>query len=58
MDLLLILGILAIALLIIIPILEKHGRAYTQEETKKLSRWIMPLVALLLVIQILVYYFA
>ena len=57
MNLLTILAILGIALLVIIPILEKHGRSYTPEETRKLSKWILPMVALLLVLQILVYYF-
>ncbi|GAB2189739.1 hypothetical protein MAH1_13470 [Sessilibacter sp. MAH1] len=57
MNLLLILGILFIALFILIPVLERYGKSYSPEEVSKISRWAMPLVALLIIVQILLYFF-
>ncbi|GLS24598.1 hypothetical protein [Marinibactrum halimedae] len=56
MTLLMILGVLAIALLVIVPLLEKFGKEYSPEEVKKISRWIIPLLALLMVLQIIRYF--
>lgn len=48
MTLLIILAVLFLALFIIIPLVEKKGKRYSPEELQKLSRWIYPLMGLIL----------
>lgn len=49
MALITILGVLFLALFVVIPLVEKHGKKHSPEELSKLSRWIMPLMGLILV---------
>ena len=48
MTLLIILAVLFLALFIIIPLVEKKGKRHSPEELQKLSRWIYPLMGLIL----------
>lgn len=57
MNLLIILAVLFIGLLILVPLLERFGGSLDREQVRKLSRWIFPLLALLLLIRIFDYYF-
>ena len=47
--LLIILGILFATLVIVIPLLEKHGRERSPEELQKISRLMTPLMIILLI---------
>lgn len=51
MTLLIILGILFVTLAIAVTLLEKSSFRMSDEETAKWSRWILPLLVILLVIQ-------
>ncbi|WP_439134969.1 hypothetical protein [Pseudomaricurvus sp.] len=55
MVLLKILGILFLALIIIIPLVDRFGKKQSDEEVSKISRWILPLVMLLAVLQLVLY---
>jgi len=55
MVLLKILGILFLALIIIIPLVDRFGKKQSDEEVSKISRWILPLVMLLAVLQLVFY---
>ena len=57
MTLLKILGLLLLALLILVPLIERFGPRPDAEATARLSRWILPLVMLLAVAQLLLYWF-
>lgn len=60
MALLKILGLLAIALLILIPLLERYGKPAAEQDPEKLRRmqhWILPMVALLALLQLLRHWF-
>lgn len=57
MTVLIILGVLFLALIIVVPMLEKSKTRFSQEEVAKLSRWIWPLVMILLVVQLIRYMF-
>lgn len=53
MNVFVILGVLFVALLVIIPLVEKSGMRVSPEITAKLSRFIWPLLIIALVIQLL-----
>jgi len=53
MNLLIILGTLFIALVVIIPLIEKSGVRANSPTISKLSRWIIPALILLAVFQLL-----
>jgi hypothetical protein len=53
--LLIILGVLFIALLIIIPLVERYGQRSSEEQIHKMTRWIFPLLLLLMVFQAIRY---
>lgn len=55
LNLILIIVLLFAALLIILPLLEKYGSEPSPEKLQRLSRWIVPLIALALVLQGLKY---
>lgn len=55
-TLFIILVVLFAALFIIIPLLEKHASKGDAIDDRKLSRWIIPLMALVLVLSIARYY--
>lgn len=55
--LLTILAVLFLALVIIIPLVERFGQRYSPEELGKITRWFFPLLLLLMVLQALRYFF-
>jgi hypothetical protein len=57
MNVFVILGVLFVALLVIIPLVEKSGMRVSPETTAKLSRFIWPLLIIALVIQLLFFAF-
>lgn len=57
MTLFWILGALFLALIIIIPIIERFGPKVSNENTNKMARYILPLVAILLILQLLSHVF-
>jgi len=52
-----ILGVLFLALIILVPLIERFGPRMSNEEQSKLSRYILPLLAVGLVLQLLFYMF-
>ena len=56
MTLLKILGILALALIIVVPLLERFGKHHEPEEVGSLSKWILPLCALLIIVQLFLHW--
>lgn len=57
MALLTILGILLVALVVIVPLVEKFGPRMSGEELRKYTRFILPIVAIALMLQGLVFLF-
>lgn len=57
MTIIYILGALFVALLIVVPLLERSKTQFSQEQVAKLSRWIWPLVMILLIVQLIRYMF-
>ena len=55
MNLLLILGVLFLALLVVVPLLERFGKPQDEQKISSMSRWILPLFALLAVLQLILY---
>ncbi len=56
MSLLTILAVLFITLIIAVPLLERFGKPHESEEVSGMSKWILPLAAILIVIQMFVYW--
>ena len=50
-----ILAVLFIALIIIIPMIEKSSIRISQETQAKFAKWVIPLVVIILVIQLFMY---
>ncbi|WP_164084757.1 hypothetical protein [Alteromonas flava] len=57
MELLIILAVLFAALFIIVPLIERSKVRISDEETSKISRWIFPLIMILLVVQLFMFMF-
>lgn len=57
-TLLIILAVLFVALIIILPLVEKYAPKDEARNDGNLTKFIFPLVALLIVVQIVWYYFA
>lgn len=51
-----ILGVLFLVLIILVPLAERFAKPMKDEEVSKISRWVLPLVALLLVVQLLAHW--
>lgn len=47
-----ILAILFVTLIIIVPLIEKYGREYSPEKLEKIGRFILPLMALAIILQL------
>ena len=58
MVILWIIGAIFLALIVIVPLIERFGPRLSQENMGKLSRLIFPLLAILLISQLLFYVFA
>ena len=56
MEVLAILAVLFIALIVIVPMLEKSSVRISPETQRKFSRWIIPLIFLVLIIQLFMYF--
>lgn len=56
MVVLTILGVLFLALIILVPLMERFTKPMKDEEVGRISRWVLPLVALLLVVQLFVHW--
>ena len=50
-----ILGTLLIALVVIVPLVERFGQRSSEESIHKMTRWIFPLLLLLMVFQAIRY---
>ncbi|MFC3120135.1 hypothetical protein [Agaribacter flavus] len=57
MNLFVILGVLFLALIVLIPLIEKSNLSISQEKAGKISRFILPLLAIALILQILMMVF-
>jgi hypothetical protein len=57
-TLLIILAVLFVVLIVILPLVEKYAPKGETRDYGRLSRWIFPLMALLLVAQLVRYYFS
>ncbi|WP_202410354.1 hypothetical protein [Pseudomaricurvus sp. HS19] len=57
MTLLKILGLLLLALVILVPLIERFGPRPDAQATARMSRWVLPLLMLLAVLQLLIYWF-
>lgn len=57
MNVFVILGVLFLALIIIIPLVEKSGMRVSPEASAKISRFIWPLLIIALVIQLIMFAF-
>ncbi|WP_041713833.1 hypothetical protein [Paraglaciecola sp. T6c] len=58
MTVLIILGVLFIALLIVVPLLERSSFRISNEQMSKMSRWILPLLVVMVVIQLIMHFTA
>jgi hypothetical protein len=52
MEVLVLLGVLFLALIIVIPLIEKSNLRVSDETTSKLSRFIWPLIMIMLIVQL------
>ena len=50
--------ILFAAVALMVFVLERFGKPFEDEQQSKLSRWVLPLIAILLIAQLLRYYFS
>ena len=53
MEVLIILGVLFVALIIVVPLIERSNMRISSETASKVARWIWPLIMLSLVIQLI-----
>lgn len=56
MALLKILAILLLALLVVVPLLARYGKSGSDAGVSRMSRWILPLVMLLAVMQLILFW--
>lgn len=52
MAVIILLGVLFIALLVIVPLIERSGFRMSGQQMQKISRWILPLCIVLALIQL------
>jgi hypothetical protein len=57
MDLLIILAVLIIALMLLIPILERSNFTINPKTSAKISRWIIPVLIFIAVVQLIMMLF-
>lgn len=58
LNLITILAVLFVTLFVVVALLERFGRRHSSEDLGKWSRWIIPLIALVLVLQAFRHFFA
>jgi hypothetical protein len=56
MTVLIIIGVLFLALVIIVPLIERSNFRLSNEKMSKISRWILPLLVIMVVIQLIRHY--
>ncbi|MFT5923912.1 MAG: hypothetical protein ACI9LE_000900 [Paraglaciecola sp.] len=56
MTVLIILGVLFIALVVIVPLIERSKFRMSGEQMGKLGRWILPLLVIMVIIQLIMHY--
>ncbi|MEO9946354.1 MAG: hypothetical protein ABJH28_04885 [Paraglaciecola sp.] len=56
MTILIILGCLFIALLVVIPLIERSGFRMSSEQMGQWGRWVLPLLVILGIVQLVMYY--
>ncbi|GAC34692.1 hypothetical protein [Paraglaciecola polaris] len=56
MTVLIILGVLLVALLVVVPLLERSSFRISAEQTSKMSRWILPLLVVMVVVQLIMHF--
>ncbi|MEP1384445.1 MAG: hypothetical protein ABJK64_11745 [Paraglaciecola sp.] len=56
MTILIILGCLFIALLVVIPLIEHSGFRMSSEQMGQWGRWVLPLLVILGIVQLVMYY--
>lgn len=53
MTIIIILAVLFLALVVVVPLVEKHGKRHSPEELRKMGRWIFPLIMAILILQLI-----
>ncbi|GAC04022.1 hypothetical protein [Paraglaciecola chathamensis] len=56
MTVLIILGVLLVALLIVVPLLERSSFRLSNEQMSKMSRWILPLLVVMVIVQLIMHF--
>ena len=56
MNILIIIGVLLVCLLILVPLAERFSGNVDNQAVAKWSKWIFPLIALLMVLRLIDYY--
>jgi hypothetical protein len=56
MTVLIILAVLFIALIVIVPLIERSNFRMSGEQMGKFGRWILPLLVIMVIIQLVMYY--
>lgn len=56
MTVFIILAVLFIALVVIVPLIERSNFRMSGEQMGKMGRWILPLLVIMVVIQLVMYY--
>jgi len=56
MTVLIILAVLFIALVVIVPLIERSNFRMSNEQMAKFGRWILPLLVIMVIIQLVMYY--
>lgn len=54
--LLIILAVLFAALFIALPLIERFSPKHSGEQTQRMSRWVMPLLLIMMVVQAILYF--
>lgn len=56
MTVLILLAVLFIALVVIVPLIERSNFRMSNEQMGKFGRWILPLLVIMVIIQLVMYY--
>ena len=56
MTVLIIIGVLFLALVIIVPLIERSNFRVSNEQMSKMGKWILPLLVVMVVIQLIKHY--
>ncbi|MFQ3237053.1 MAG: hypothetical protein ACI9C4_002628 [Paraglaciecola sp.] len=56
MKVLIILGVLFVALIVIVPLLERSNFRVSGDQMSKMGRWILPLLLIMVTVQLVMYW--